>query len=81
MGGWKLPQKGSYFALKLPQNWWLFGLDQGANSDIDSDQLEYFTNICKTQLTENDFVIVVVHGPGVYENISKISEKLCITII
>ena len=26
LGGWLLPQEKSYFALKLPKNWWIFGV-------------------------------------------------------
>ena len=35
LGGWLLPQENSYFALHLPQGWWLFGLDLALLDDID----------------------------------------------
>jgi len=38
LGGWYLPQSKSYFALKLPFDWWLFGLDNGLDCDIDLSQ-------------------------------------------
>jgi hypothetical protein len=39
LGGWLIPQKRSYFALKLPQGWWIFGLDLALTQDIDIDQV------------------------------------------
>ena len=38
LGGWLLPQDNSYFALRLPQGWWLFGLDLALLDDIDMCQ-------------------------------------------
>lgn len=40
--GWRTPQERSYFALKLPHNWWLLGTDVQLGSDIDRAQVEYF---------------------------------------
>lgn len=40
--GWRTRQARSYFALKLPHNWWLLGTDVQLGSDIDKPQLDYF---------------------------------------
>ena len=42
LGGWLLPQENSYFALHLPQGWWVFGLDLALLDDIDLCQCRYF---------------------------------------
>lgn len=34
----KRPQEKSYFALRLPHGWWLFGLDLALVDDIDMCQ-------------------------------------------
>ena len=47
LGGWMLPQQKSYFALKLPHGWWIFGLDQALHGDIDVFQFKYFSDIAK----------------------------------
>ncbi len=39
LGGWVLPQEKSYFALKLPHGWWVFGVDLALVGDIDICQL------------------------------------------
>ena len=41
-GGWRTRQTGSYFALRLPQQWWLLGTDVQLGSDIDRPQVQYF---------------------------------------
>ena len=43
--GWRTRQERSYFVLKLPHNWWLFGIDVQLGSDLDSPQLDYFKDV------------------------------------
>jgi hypothetical protein len=43
--GWRTRQSRSYFALKLPHNWWLLGTDVQLGSDIDGPQMAYFENL------------------------------------
>ena len=43
--GWRTRQTRSYFALKLPHNWWLLGTDVQLGSDIDGPQMEYFERL------------------------------------
>jgi len=43
--GWRTRQKRSYFALRLPHNWWLLGTDVQLGSDIDGPQMEYFESL------------------------------------
>lgn len=40
--GWKAGQDRSYFAIKLPAGWWLFGTDMQLGSSLDTPQLDYF---------------------------------------
>lgn len=47
IGGWRTRQSRSYFALQLPHNWWLWGIDVQLDSDIDSAQLDFFVNLGK----------------------------------
>lgn len=39
LAGWLLPQEKSYFALRLPHGWWLFGIDLGLVGDMDMCQV------------------------------------------
>ena len=63
LGGWLLPQRKSYFALKLPHEWWVFGLDNGLEGEIDPQQAAYFGRLAKT-LPAQATVIVVTHDPN-----------------
>ena len=39
---WKAFQSRSYFALKLPHRWWLWGVDIQLDAPIDAEQVAYF---------------------------------------
>jgi hypothetical protein len=45
IGRWATRQTRSYFAIRLPYNWWLWGVDIQLASDIDRPQMEYFARI------------------------------------
>ena len=59
IGNWQTKQKRSYFALKLPSDVWLFGLDIQLNSDIDEGQKEYFVNIMKNEVINKKSKIIL----------------------
>jgi len=52
LGAWETRQRRSYFALKLPANWWLWGTDIQLSADIDKPQLEYFFDVIAPQMQE-----------------------------
>jgi hypothetical protein len=57
IGGWKTEQTRSYFAVKLPQGWWLWGIDVALGDDIDQPQLAYFHEMA-TLLEPDDSIIL-----------------------
>ena len=42
IGAWRTRQRRSYFALRLSETWWLWGVDTQFDTYIDGPQLEYF---------------------------------------
>ena len=40
-------QTRSYFALKLPANWWLLAIDLQLGADLDEPQMQYFQNVAE----------------------------------
>ena len=42
IGGWEARQTRSYFALRLPHDWWIWGADMQLEADIDTPQILYF---------------------------------------
>jgi hypothetical protein len=63
IGGWRTAQTRSYFALKLPHNWWLYGIDIQFDSYIDDAQRRYFLEIAK-ELSDGDAVILCSAKPS-----------------
>jgi hypothetical protein len=62
IGGWRTQQRRSYFAVKLPANWWLFAIDEQFGAYIDDPQLIYFENAAK-QLGPEDRIILMTPSP------------------
>src|SRR5215217_5482605 len=65
--GWRTRQTRSYFALKLPHNWWLLGTDLQLGSDIDKPQMEYFQKLAsrmdqETAKTGEPARIIICHA-------------------
>jgi Calcineurin-like phosphoesterase len=45
IGGWRTRQRRSYFAIQLPQDWWIWAIDSQLESDMDHPQLLYFQTL------------------------------------
>jgi len=72
IGLWSTQQHRSYFALPLPNNYWIWATDIQLNSDIDKPQLNYFETIARTRMLEGDTIILVTAEPAwVYKQIHK----------
>ena len=73
-----MPQRTSYFALKLPKGWWLLGCDLALDDDINIEQFQFFANVAAT-MKSDDAVIIVSHVPhwvlNDYENHSHDGAK------
>ena len=63
VGGWRLPQRSSYFALQLRAGWWVLGVDLGLNNDLDVFQHQTMAKILTDQVKEDDKVVLVCHRP------------------
>lgn len=76
---WRTRQELSYFALKLPHNWWLFGVDLQLSHNIDVPQLQYFEKVVN-QMKAGDKIILCVPEPYwvkaiKYQGITDVFEK------
>jgi hypothetical protein len=58
IGGWRTRQRRSYFALKLPNGWWLWGIDIQFGVSIDEPQLQYFAEVAADQMQPGDRVVL-----------------------
>lgn len=69
LGSWLTTQRRSYFALKLPFEYWLIGIDIQLDADIDKPQMDYFRKIAHLEFKENTKVILCTAEPSwVYQS-------------
>jgi hypothetical protein len=64
IGGWRTEQSRSYFTLKLPNRWWLIGIDLALDQFIDVPQLDYFRDVVEHHMQPGDRVILTCHMPS-----------------
>ncbi|GLW32080.1 metallophosphoesterase family protein [Actinoplanes regularis] len=62
IGGWRTEQRRSYFAVKLPHNWWVFAVDEQFGAYIDDPQLLYFEKAAR-EITPDDRIILMTPSP------------------
>jgi hypothetical protein len=61
IGEWRTRQRRSYFAVKLPNNWWIWGIDIQLDTYIDDTQLDYFRG---QDVKQGDKVILLTAKPA-----------------
>jgi hypothetical protein len=71
IGGWYLVQRRSYFAVRLTDGWWLWGIDIALDTRIDPPQQAYFLSIVTGvrgepghQFRKNDNIILCTAKPA-----------------
>jgi hypothetical protein len=64
IGAWKTRQTRSYFAVKLPGDWWLWGTDLQFGSDIDHPQLSYFRTVARQRMRDGERIILCTASPS-----------------
>lgn len=47
IGPWQCRQHRSYWAIQLPDNWWIWGLDIQLTASVDVGQIQYFNAVSK----------------------------------
>jgi hypothetical protein len=62
LGAWRTQQRRSYFAVKLPADWWLFAIDEQFGAYIDDPQLLYFESAAR-RVGPQDRIIVMTPSP------------------
>lgn len=61
VGGWRLRQERSYFALKLPAHWWIVAIDIQLDTYVDIEQRRFLSAL---PLGEKDKVILLTAKPS-----------------
>jgi uncharacterized protein YqgC (DUF456 family) len=86
LGGWKVEQQRSYFAVKLPQHWWLWGIDIQLDTYIDNGQLAWFKDVVTPKVEAGDGIILCSakpswvdadrDAPDAYDNLDYFERKI-----
>jgi hypothetical protein len=63
VGGWQTKQRRSYFALKLPYRWWLWGMDIQAGQYVDDPQLRFFQSVIERHARPGDRLVLATCTP------------------
>ncbi len=63
IGGWQTHQTRSYFAVQLPQRWWLWGVDIQSGALVDEPQLDFFARVAE-RAQEGDKLILATAIPS-----------------
>lgn len=76
IGGWRCHQHRSYFAIKLPYDWWIWGPDIQLEGALDDPQRDYF-DIVSDHTRPGDKIIICLAEPSWhhqnYDNLHEIS--------
>ncbi len=64
IGGRRTKQTRSYFALRLPHNWWLWGVDVQLTGYIDQPQIDFFAHVARKWMDQGANVILCTGMPS-----------------
>jgi len=63
IGGRRAQQTRSYFAIALPHDWWLWGVDIQLTNYIDQEQINFFDHVARNWMKEGSQLILVTGQP------------------
>jgi hypothetical protein len=63
MGGWQCQQHRSYWAMRLPYDWWIWGTDVQFSKYLDGAQVSYF-EMMAAQMKPGDKLIICMAEPS-----------------
>jgi len=63
IGGWQCQQHRSYWAIRLPHNWWIWGADIQFSKYLDTAQVSYFEAMA-AQIQPGDSLIICLAEPS-----------------
>jgi hypothetical protein len=80
IGDWQTRQQRSYFAAKVSDNWWIWGIDIALVRDMDQPQADYFVAIAKA-MPQGANIILCSAEPGWYKAAEESSSFRTLTYV
>ena len=75
VGGWRMQQTRSYFACKIDERLWLWGIDIQLSANIDKPQLDYFDEVAKQMRPGSDIILCTAEPSWVYAETDARQER------
>ena len=64
IGGWRCKQHRSYFAIRLPHDWWIWGADIQLGGVFDDPQRDYFDIMSKETSSKSKIILASPNRAG-----------------
>jgi hypothetical protein len=74
IGGWRCHQHRSYFAIKLPYDWWIWGADIQLAGNLDNPQRDYFDIISEKTKPGDKIIICLAEPSWLHQNYDNLHE-------
>jgi hypothetical protein len=78
IGNWRTRQQRSYFAVKVSDNWWVWGIDIALVRDMDQPQADYFVAIAK-RMPQGANIILCSAEPAWYKAAEEVDSFRTLT--
>lgn len=75
LGGWRCQQHRSYWAMKLPHNWWIWGTDIQFSKFLDSSQVAYFRAMAANIQPGDKLVLCIAEPSWLLSDFGKDDEE------
>ncbi len=74
IGGWRCHQHRSYFAIKLPHDWWIWGPDIQLADNLDDSQRDYFDLMADQTKTGDKIILCIAEPSWLHQNYDNLHE-------
>lgn len=78
IGGWRCKQHRSYFAIRLPYDWWIWGADIQLGGVFDDPQRDYFDIMSKETGNASKIILCLAEPSWTHENYDNLFEIVTI---
>ena len=74
IGGWRCHQNRSYFAIRLPHDWWIWGPDIQLADNLDDCQRDYFDLMAEQTGAGHKIILCIAEPSWLHKNYDNLHE-------
>lgn len=75
IGGWQAQQHRSYWAIRLPNNWWIWGADIQFSKYLDNAQVNYFSTIVRSMGPDDKIILCLAEPAWMLADMQGVDEE------